>query len=260
MPRLYSGILPYLFTRRDGFNARIITHETFYSAVILTVLCAVALTACQTLPPAETAAAPASTANVTASHNGKRYIVDPQASEIRLLVYRDGPMARVGHNHVMVGQVRGELSVSDSAAASGFRIEIPVVSLEVDAPALRDEEGEEFAATVSDPARKGTRDNMLGADVLDAAHYPLIRIESDALLGPRWNPDVTARITVRGMTSDLKFTAAVFDQRDSLTVIAAFRVLQSNLGMKPLSILGGAVRVRDAIDIRVRLVARPAAN
>ena len=198
--------------------------------------------------------------NATATHNGKRYIVDPTASEIRLLVYRDGPMARVGHNHVMVGQVRGEISVSDTAAASSFSIEIPVESLQVDAPALRAEEGEEFAATVSDQARKGTRDHMLGADVPDAAHYPRIRIESTALLGPRWNPNVSARIAVRGKTSDLKFPAAVFEHDDTLTVIAAFRVLQTNLGITPYSILGGALTVRNAIDIRMRLVAKPAAD
>lgn len=214
------------------------------------------LTACQTHPPAETATTLLAPANSTPSLNGKRYIVDPQASEIRLLVYRDGPMARVGHNHVMVGRVQGELGVSDTAAASGFSIDIPVESFEVDAAALRAEEGEEFAATVSDQARKGTRDNMLGPDVLDAAHYPLIRIESVAMRGPRWNPDVSARITVRGKTSVLEFPAAVFEQDDTLTVIAAFRVLQSDLGITPYSILGGAVTVRDAIDIRVRLVAR----
>jgi polyisoprenoid-binding protein YceI len=224
------------------------------------VLCVVALTACQTLPPTETAVAAASPGDVGISRSGKRYIVDPQTSEIRLLVYRDGPMARFGHNHVVTGQVAGEIDVSDSAAASGFRIEIPVESFAVDAPVLRAEEGEEFTATVSDPARKGTRDNMLGVDVLDAAHYPTIQIESATLLGPRWNPDVTAHITVRGKTSELKFPAAVFEQPGSLTVIAAFRVLQSDLGMKPLSILGGAIRVRDAIDIRVRLVARPAVD
>lgn len=227
-------------------------------STILALLCAAALSACQTLPPAITSAAPPATANLAASFNGKRYIVDPQASEIRLLVYRDGPMARVGHNHVMVGRVQGELRVSDTAAASGFSIEIPVESLQVDAPASRAEEGDEFAATVSDQARKGTRDNMLGADVLDAAHYPLIRIASDALLGPRWNPDVSAHITVRGKTSALKFPAAVFEQPGLLTVIAAFRVLQSDLGMQPYSILGGAVTVRDAIGVRVRLVARSA--
>jgi polyisoprenoid-binding protein YceI len=210
------------------------------------------LTACQTMLPAGTAP---STANPTAPLGGKRYIVDPQESEIRLLVYRDGPMARVGHNHVMAGRVQGELGVSDTAAASGFRIEIPVESFEVDSPELRAEEGEEFTATVSDQARKGTRENMLGPGVLDAAHYPLIRIESVAMRGPRWNPDVSARITVRGKTSELKFPAAVFGQNDTLTVIAAFRVLQTSLGITPYSILGGAVTVRDAIDIRVRLVA-----
>jgi len=72
---------------------------------MLGLLCIVALTACQTLPPAETAVAAASPPNVTLPYSRKRYIVDPQTSEIRLLVYRDGPMARVGHNHVMTGQV-----------------------------------------------------------------------------------------------------------------------------------------------------------
>jgi len=167
-------------------------------------------------------------------------------------------MARFGHNHVMTGRVRGELSVSDSAAASGFKLEIPVESLVVDEAAPRGEEGEEFSAAVSEQARQGTRDNMLGAGVLDAAHYPLILIQSVALRGPRWNPEVSARITVRGASGMLQFPAAVFEQAGALTVIAAFRVVQSELGMQPYSILGGAVSVRDAIDVRVRLVARPA--
>jgi polyisoprenoid-binding protein YceI len=130
----------------------------------------------------------------------------------------------------------------------------------VDAPLPRGEEGEEFSAHVSDQARKGTRDNMLGPDVLDALHYPEIRIESDSLVGPRWNPSVTAHITVRGNRSELQFPAAVIEQSGSLTVIAAFHVLQSDLGIKPYSVLGGAIRVRDAIEIRVRLVARPASK
>jgi len=260
MPHLNSAIWPYLSCRRVGFNARIIAHQTSSRAAILTVLCAIMLTACQTLPPAGTTTPQITTANATIAHNGERYIVDTTASEIRLLVYRDGPMARVGHNHVMVGQVRGELNVSDTAADSSFSIEIPVESLQVDAPALRAEEGQEFAATVSDQSRKDTRDNMLGADVLDAAHYPNIRIESTALLGPRWNPDVSARITVRGKSIDLKFPAAVFEHDDTLTVIVAFRVLQTNLGITPYSILGGALTVRNAIDIRMRLVANPAAD
>jgi hypothetical protein len=220
---------------------------------------AATLTACQSTLPVETSAT-AAASGVGGARVGKRYIVDSQASELRLLVYRDGPMARFGHNHVITGQVRGEITAPDGLAAGGFWIEIPLESLEVDAPAGRTEEGAEFSAPVSDQARKGTRDNMLGAEVLDAEHFPFIRIESDTLIGPRWNPSVGARITVRQTTSELKFPAAVFEQPGSLTVVASFQVLQSTLGLKAFSVLGGAIKVNDRIDVRVRLVARLAAD
>jgi polyisoprenoid-binding protein YceI len=249
-----------MFLRRDGFDTHIITQQLSHRAVMLAMLCAILLAACQSPLPAEPPAVAIPSTTEPAAQHGKRYIIDAQASEIRLLVYRDGPMARVGHNHVMNGQVNGELDVSDSAAASSFKLDIPVASFTVDDPALRAEEGEDFSATVSDPARKGTRDNMLGADVLDASHFALIRIESESMTGPRWNPAVNARITVRDKTSVVKFPAAVIERPDALTVIATFRVLQTDLGITPYSILGGAVRVRDAIDIRVRLVARPAVD
>jgi polyisoprenoid-binding protein YceI len=218
---------------------------------------ALLLVACQTTPLPEAApSAPAS----QVSPSGKRYAVDRQASEIRLLVYRDGPMARFGHNHVLQGPVHGEIRLADSVAASGFVIEIPVQSLQVDAPLARSEEGAEFASTVSDQARLGTRDNLLGPDVLDAAQHSLIRIESDALLGPRWNPSVSARITLRGKSSAVNFSAAVLEQSGVLTVVANFQLRQSDLGLTPFSVLGGAIRVQDRIDVRVRLLARPIAD
>jgi len=182
--------------------------------------------------------------------------VDPAASEIRLLVYRAGPLARFGHNHVIAGGVRGEIWAGSGAAESGFRLEVPVESLAVDPPAARAEEGKEFAAEVSAEARQGTRANMLGGEVLDAARYPLIRIESVALTGPRWNPTVFARATLRGATRDLQFPAAVAQDGDRLTVIAGFRVRQSDFGITPFAALGGGLQVRDAIDVRIRLTAR----
>lgn len=185
-----------------------------------------------------------------------RFTVDPAASEIRTLVYRDGPLARFGHNHVIVGRVQGEIRGGDAAAASGFRLEIPVDSFAVDPPAARAEEDDEFAAQVSEPARRDTRENLLGRDVLDAAKHPLIRIESIALAGPAWGPTVTARITLRGVTRQLRFPAAVFRHDDVLVAVASFRINQSEFGIEPFTTLNGGLRVRDALDIRVRVVAR----
>ena len=81
-------------------------------------------------------------------------------------------------------------------------------------------------------------------------------IESIALVGPQWGPTVTARVMLRGVTRDLRFAAAVLRQDDTLVVVAGFRIRQSEFGIEPISALNGGLRVRDALDIRVRLVAR----
>jgi len=197
-------------------------------------------------------------AEISVYPDAQRFVVDAQASEVRLLVYRDGPLARFGHNHVFVGRVVGEVHAGEAAARSAFRLEIPVDSFAVDPPAARAEEGADFAAEVSEQARRGTRENMLGEEVLDAARYPLIRIASVTLAGPRWNPTVTARVTLRGETRDVRFPAAVFQSGDALEVIAGFRVRQSDFGIKPFAALGGGLLVRDAMDIRMRILARRA--
>ncbi len=216
------------------------------------------LAACQTTaPPAgEHTARQAAPATAALPAQGTRFLVDPAASEVRLLVYRAGPLARFGHNHVVTGRPRGEVVAGASAAASGFRLELAAALLSVDDPAARAEEGGEFSARVSDEARRGTRENMLGKDVLDAAAYPQIEIDSISLSGPRWNPDVTARVTLRGATRELSFPAAVVQEGARLTVIASFSLRQSDFGITPYSALGGGLRVADRIDVRVRLLAR----
>ena len=218
------------------------------------------LAACQTLPPSEeTAVLPApAEIGVTLAADAPRFMVDPEASEIRLLVYRAGPLARFGHNHVIIGRPRGEIRTGVGAAASGFRLEVAVESFVADPPTARVEEGDEFATEVSEQARRETRENMLGSDVLDAASHPLIRIDSLALVGPRWNPTVLARATLRGATRDLRFPAVVIQQNDLLSVVANFRVRQSDFGVTPFTTLGGGLQVRDMIDLRIHLVARHA--
>jgi len=218
------------------------------------------LTACQAVPPPRDSAvvSGAVSAEVVIPADAPRFVVDPEASEIRLLVYRAGPLARFGHNHVISGRVHGEIRAGGRAAESGFRLEIPVESFVVDPPQARAEEGSEFTAEVSEQARQATRDNMLGKDVLDAASRPFIEISSVALTGPRWNPTVLARATLHGVTRDLQFSAAVVQEGDVLTVVARFAVRQSDFGVEPFTAFGGGLQVRDTIDIRMHVVARRA--
>lgn len=222
-------------------------------ACALSVIVPLVLAACQTAPPDSAAR---EKPDARASQGAARYAVDANASEIRLLMFRDGPLARFGHNHVIVGRIQGEIRAGDSAAASGFGLEVPVESFAVDPPEARGEEGEAFAAPVPEPARRDTRENILGSRMLDAANHPLVRIESIALVGPDWAPTVVARLTLRGAARDLRFDASVFRRDDVLTVGASFWIDQSALGIEPFTTPDGGLRVRDAIFVRVRVVAR----
>ena len=221
-----------------------------------------ALAACQATPPAGTSAALAAphAAEARVPGTAAAFAADPSASALRLLVYRAGPLARFGHNHVITGPVSGEIRAGRNAAESGFRLDIPVASLAVDEPSARHEEGAEFAAEVSPQARRDTRANMLGAQVLDARRYPVIHIESVALAGPRWNPTVVARASLHGATRELRFPAAVVEDGRRLTIIARFSIRQSDFGIAPFAVLGGGLRARNSIEIRIRIVARRAAG
>ena len=55
---------------------------------------------------------------------------------------------------------------------------------------------------------------------------------------------------------DLRFRAAVFRQDETLSVVASFRINQSEFGIEPFSALNGGLLVRDPVDIRIRVVAR----
>ena len=68
------------------------------------------------------------------------------ASEVRILVYRDGPLARLGHNHVLVARgLEGVLAITNPVSESLASIRLDVSSIEVDPVPARVEEGAEFA-------------------------------------------------------------------------------------------------------------------
>jgi len=86
----------------------------------------------------------------------------------------------LGHNHVVVGRVHGEIRGGDTAAASGFRLEIPVDSFGGgSARSARRGRRRIVRHRSRRPARRDTRENMLGRDVLDAGSIRSFRIESN---------------------------------------------------------------------------------
>lgn len=185
------------------------------------------------------------------------YRVDSGASELRIRVDPEGAMARLGHSHVIGGDaVSGTVILGDAQAGARVDLIIDTSSLEVDQPEWRVAEGLE--PDLDPGAISGTRANMLGERVLDAAHHPEISIRSTGVSGPAWLPDVTVRIRLRGTVREFVVPVSVERTDRRLTASGALDLQQSNFGIEPFSAAGGALRVSDRMRIRFRIVAEEA--
>jgi hypothetical protein len=197
---------------------------------------------------------------------GTIYRVDETESELRILVYRAGPLARLGHNHVVVNRrLRGAVNLAGAAGAAGapaFWLSVPSAAFDVDDAQVRAEEGADFAAAVPDDAKSGTLQNMLSAAVLDAAEFPAITVRSVAVASPQGAEaatrtmvaSVTLGVAGHESTIDLPFTLQMESGRLSAT--GTFELRQSALGLTPYSLMLGALQVQDQMTVKFKIVAR----
>ena len=178
-------------------------------------------------------------------------------SDITVRVYRDGPLAELGHNHVIASTgLTGQIELREPLAASTLTLELPLASLVVDDPARRAAAGDDFPDNLNEADRQGTRGNMLGAALLDAARFPALRLTSLAIEGDYPGFSVTARVSIAGRQRDIVVPTSLEVGGDTLTASGSFVVTHAELGLTPFSAVLGALRVREDIWISYRLSAR----
>jgi polyisoprenoid-binding protein YceI len=166
-----------------------------------------------------------------------RYRVEGDASELRILAYRAGPLAGLGHNHVVVTRaLSGSVLLDETAGASSVRLEFPVTSLEVDDPDLRAAEGPAFEGSIPLDDITATRRNMLGPELLDADSYPVIRIESTVVEGTLPNLNVRVCVTIRGGEYPLEVPVSVNTFDGGLVAVGRLRLAHSAIGLEPFSV------------------------
>ncbi|HWW21974.1 MAG TPA: YceI family protein [Steroidobacteraceae bacterium] len=187
---------------------------------------------------------------------GTHYTVDAQRSQVLVLVYRDGAMAHLGHNHVIsVRQLSGSVSMGSDPGHSSFQIDFPVDAMSVDEAALRAAEGADFQSTVDEAAIAGTRDHMLGEALLNSKQFPQIHLASEQIHDSGGSLSALTTIVVRNTTAHVQIPVTLQTSGDDLTVNGEFDLTHTQLGLTAYSVALGALRVAERIHIRYRLIA-----
>jgi hypothetical protein len=176
--------------------------------------------------------------------NLSELIVDTKDTTIT--VRRGGALARLGHDHVIASRTLAGFVAPDAGRADfHFRLD----QLSVDEAALRAAAG--LDTQPSADAVAGTRANML-TRVLEAERYPVVMLHAERLGAAGM---VRLRVTLHGVTRSVDVPARVERTAATLTASGDLRLLQSDFGITPMSVMGGAMTVQDPMELQFRIVA-----
>ncbi len=161
--------------------------------------------------------------------------LDKERSRVVVRVFRAGIFGSLGDNHEIVAPV-ADAKLDESAGT---------VSVRFDARQLR-----VLDPNLSPEKRNEVQERMLGPEVLDPAHFPEIAFQSTSV---QKEPD--GRLLISGIlhlhgqahlvSGSAVLTSGAYDGR--------FRLKQRDFGIKPVSIAGGTIKVKDEISIEFHI-------
>ena len=187
---------------------------------------------------------------VWAADAGSQKAIDTERSVLTVRVYKTGLFSAFAHDHEIHAPIsKGKL---DEAAGS-IEFEIETAKMQVLDPKM-------------DPAKRAqVQEKMLGPDVLDSAHYPLIQFTSTAVkAGKTGHWSVAGNLKLHGALRPV--TLEVSEPADEVSAAGGrpkirhyqgtTTLKQSLFGIKPVSVAGGTVKVKDELKIDFDIVGR----
>lgn len=189
------------------------------------------------------------------------YVVDNERSEVVVRLFKGGIAAAMGHDHVIrAAEVSGgAIFEAGDLAASSIWMEIPTASLKPDEPHMREKYG--LAKRVREKDREKIRATMLSPKQMHVDKYPTILFRSTGI--ERQSEGlylITGDLTIHGVTQAVSFPVTVEENDGSFRGIASIDFKQSDFGIKPFSIMLGAIRNRDEAVLHADMTLIPGAD
>lgn len=185
------------------------------------------------------------------------YAVDPAQGLVYVEVRKDEStvLAGLSHDHVIrAGALTGVVTWSaEDPAACSIELALPVASLEVDPPWLRDRVG--LTQRLKDGDRETIRRHMLDEGQLFAAAHPTITFTSTRCTGQGEAVVVEGALRIRGQAAPVRATMTVQADGQQLRARGAFDASHAAFGMRPFQAAMGALKNQEGLRFEVELVA-----
>ena len=176
------------------------------------------------------------------------YVIDARASKFTVQAFASGILSAVGHNpRIGIRTFGGDVDFNSEALEGGLRLSIQAASLVV----LDD---------ISDKDRREI-ERMMKEQVLEVARYPEILYEDAAATISQmekslYSAALNGKLSLHGVTRGQPVSARIAVFGDMLRVSGDFALRQTDFDIKPVSVAGGALKVKDELKFSFEMVAR----
>jgi polyisoprenoid-binding protein YceI len=177
------------------------------------------------------------------------YGIEPRLSRFTVQAFAGGFLSGFGHNPtIAIRDFTGDAKFSpDAPEQSSLCLKIRAESLQVTND-VSDKDRREIERTMKD-------------EVLETGRFSDIVFEGavasvNELGTSRYRINLTGKLSLHGVTHDQPVTADVFVNGDTLRASGTFSVLQSNYGIKLVSVAGGVLKVKDELKCSFDIAAR----
>lgn len=178
-----------------------------------------------------------------------RYVIDCRSSRFTVRAFATGMLSAMGHNPTVgIRDFSGEVRFNpDKLEAGPFRLAIKASSL-----AVQDD--------ISEKDRREI-ERLMNEQVLETAKFPEILYEapgisvtklSDMLCSATMN----GSLTLHGVTRGQPIAARITLLGSMLRASGDFTLKQSDYNIKPVSVAGGALKLKDELKFSFEIVAR----
>jgi polyisoprenoid-binding protein YceI len=176
------------------------------------------------------------------------YRVEARRSRFIVRAFATGLLSAFGHSPtIAIRDFTGEVRFPpDHLEAASLRLRIKADSLVV-----TDE--------VSDKDRREI-ERQMREDVLETARYPEIIFESatvsaEKVMGSQYRTQINGHLSLHGVTRQCVIAAQVIAGEDTLRASGEFSLGQSNFNIKPVSAVGGTIKLKDELKFSFDIVA-----
>ena len=165
----------------------------------------------------------------------QRLAIDSAKSSVVIRVFKSGLFAGLAHDHTIQAPVAtGNIDMHEKSVTLTFN----VADIRVLDPGVSDSDRKDIDAT------------MKGPKVLDGAQFPTISFASSSVKTSGDRNEVTGTLKLHGASRQI--TVPVAWQVGKYT--GSLSLKQTDYGITPVKIAGGAVRVKDEITIEFSVV------